>query len=785
MRSLNHSAGRALDRLGGAPRIWSVLFFLSLCSWSVAGESTTLSGVVLTPEGTPIIGARVTMGDASTRTDARGSFTLTATGSATILTIQHPHYDTFRRILTRDSELRTMDIVLQEKAVLEESMTVVAIRADEEVPITKQTLGADEIDKLSQAQDVPALLQYTPSLTWYSDSGGGTNYAYFSLRGIQMNRVNVTLDGAPLNDPAEHALYFNNFYDLTSVVDSIQIQRGVGTSTVGAPSFGGSVNFASTRFEQERTTSVRLGGGTFDTHRASLAWHSGELPGDFRIYGRASWRETDGYRDHSGSKHYTFFLNGGWQGDRTQWKWVSFSGTEESQLSYYAVDPATLAQNRRFNPMAPEERDRFGQDFAQLQMRRSVQDHTLLTASLYYNGADGYFLLWDDPVTQNDLQSYGVDQHFVGSMLTLSTSRNNLSLNAGAHINDFEGQHCLQTATGQAYTNKGLKETANAFIKATWQHGPLVWFGDLQFRWARFRYQGSLDLGSVEWRFIDPKMGLRYAINRHTSIYASVGRAQREPSRLDMLAGEDNATVNHDLEAVNAEEVWDFETGFETSGEHFTLQANLYAMEFRDEIALTGELSEIGLPLRKNVDRSDRRGLEVNARWKLSAHWNLTHASSFSHHRIREWVQFYDVYNADGEWIGSRPQAHRNVEPLLSPAFVVNQGLEWTHPLASIQATGRWVDASHLDNTGNDQLMTPSYFTLDLRTDISLVSLFSKGAPRLRVHINNVTDETEAYPSGYSYPYYQQVNGTDTLQGTAYFYPLAERHISATLNLTF
>jgi iron complex outermembrane receptor protein len=330
-----------------------------------------------------------------------------------------------------------------------------AVTTIDEIPVTKTNLDRQEIEFLSYGQDVPQLLQYTPSVSWYSDSGVGSNYSYFSMRGIQQTRINMTFDGAPLNDPAEHAVYFNNFHDFANTVDSIQIQRGVGTSTVGSPSYGGSVNFASVPPAQERGGSLRLGLGSFDIKRASLAYESGILANGLSIAGRFSWADTEGYREHSGTHHQTGFFDAGWQGERSSLTLVSFFGEEETQLAFLAVEPEILRDNRRFNPLDIAERDAFGQDFAQLKYTRALRDDTLLTASLYYNAADGWFRLWDDPEAKNELLQFGIDQAFVGSMLTASRSFDRFSITVGAHFNDFTGDHSLDTEQGRIYENTG------------------------------------------------------------------------------------------------------------------------------------------------------------------------------------------------------------------------------------------------------------------------------------------------------------------------------------------
>ncbi len=671
-----------------------------------------------------------------------------------------------------------------EPMVVEESITVLGIRADEEVPVTKTNLDREQIETLSYGQDVPKLLQYTPAVTWYSDSGAGTNYSYLSLRGIGQTRINVTLDGAPLNDPAEHALYFNNFHDFSSLVDSVQIQRGVGTSSVGTPSYGGSVNFASRPARETNGGDLRLVLGSFDTGRASIGYESGIFANGFSVGGRFSYADTEGYRDNSGSEHRTFFLSAGWQGKRSSLRLVSFSGEEASQLAFLAVEPEILAQNRRFNPLDEEERDAFGQDFAQIKFSHALTDRTLFTASLYYNGADGYFRLWDDPVAQSELLEFGIDQAFVGSMVTATTDRQGWSATFGLHYNDFRGDHTLDIGENRIYRNTGFKRTANVFGKVEVELGRWLLYGDVQLRWAEFSYAGDFDLGSVQWSFVDPKIGLRRSLSPGLSLYGSLGRAQREPTRMDLLLGEDNATVPHDLEAVRPEKVLDFELGVDWKATDWSLEANLYAMEFTDEIALTGELSEIGLPLRTNVEQSFRRGLEVDLRWRIAPAWSLHHTANLSHNRIAEWTQFYDVYDAAGRLIDSRALTYRDVPPLLTPEVVLNLGGEWSGRSTSVALTGRYVDDAQLDNTGLAEFRTPSFTNVDLRLAWNLERWWAAASPRLTLYVNNILDDLDQYPSGYSYQFLVEgATGPSTLDGVSYYYPLASRNAVLTLEI--
>ena len=375
-----------------------------------AADAVIFEGVVVDKAGDPIGGALVSSrGVELAVTGSDGVFELELPPGPRQVRFSHPAFQAAERELVIETDQSGLRIELAPVFASSDAITVTAIRAGDEAPITVRNMSSDELEQLSYGQDTPKLLQYTPSVTWYSDSGIGSNYSYLSLRGIGQTRINMTFDGAPLNDPAEHALYFNNFHDFTSTVDSIQIQRGVGTSTVGSPSFGGSINFASNPMRQLAGGDARLAVGSYDTVHASAAYESGVFGNGFAVGGRISYADTDGYRDHSGSEHLTVFLNGEWRGERSSLKLVSFFGSEESQLAWWAVDPDTLADNPTFNPMGEEERDDFGQDFIQLQYTRALGEATTLVAQVYSNGADGFFHQWDDPYAQNVFMDFGID----------------------------------------------------------------------------------------------------------------------------------------------------------------------------------------------------------------------------------------------------------------------------------------------------------------------------------------------------------------------------------------
>lgn len=751
----------------------------------VAGDLFEFSGIVHDPLGNAVEGARIQIDSHEVATtQADGAFDLQVTAGAHTLRVTHAEFHTTTQDLNVTGPVINLSITLEPLLQYPESIVVQAIRADSDVPVTKKDISLPEIQQANHGQEMPFLLSLAPSITSYADSGMGAGYSYFYLRGIQQTRINMTLDGVPLNDPEESAVYFSNYGDFSSAVQSIQIQRGVGTSTVGSPSYGGSINFESMDPAEKRDLIGEVGAGSFGSSRAALVLDSGRMDSGLALYGRFSFQDTDGFKEHSGINQRTLYYGGTWLGERSFLKFFGFDGRERTNLAYLATDEPTLRQNLRFNALQPEERDHFGQDLFQVQYTRLIGATSSVAAQAYYNGAQGWFTIWDDPVAKTHLLKYSIDGYFIGTMLTCTADFHGLNLTAGTHLNYFTRDHFQDTEDIRQYVNTGRKNEINTFVKLGYNLGDFHLYGDAQVRHAMFRYIGDLDLGSIDWTFFNPKFGLSYKATNGLTVYASAGRTSREPARSDLLLGEDNATVFHDFHAVKPESVNDFESGINIESHNFHMEANVYAMEFRNEIALTGELSDIGLPLRKNVDRSFRRGFELDLGYQLTPSVRLLANANLSHNRIREWTQFYDVYDDQGNYAGIEQILHHNVNPLLTPTVILNQGVEWkaAAPITLV-FNGKYVSRSYLDNTNNDDFRTPAFFNMDAGLHVSLARWWSAGSPRLLVQVNNVLNNKKIWPSGYSYLYFvRSVDGAESLQGIPYFYPLATRNASIVLD---
>lgn len=750
-------------------------------------EDVSVGGVVRDGQGGALDGATVTLGDAHTITDTSGRWELVVPTGRHELQVAKDGFVAVRRDVQVGPGLGGVEVTLDRPVRLTEGVVVQAVRAEERAPVTKTNIQRDHIEAVNRGQEIPFILGPTPSTNYNSDNGLAAGYTYFNVRGITQTRMNITLDGVPLQDPEDQALFFSNFGDFGSAVDSIQIQRGIGTSSYGSASYGGSVNFASVSPSSEPRFQGQLGGGSFGTGRGTLAF-DGPVGGGVSLYGRFSAQTTDGFRDRSGVDQRTFYFGATHQAPRSLFKVFGFVGRSQTQLAYLATEEATLEEDLRFNPLPPGEEDDFGQDFVQVQYTRLVGESTTLMAQGYYNGAQGWFRIQD--WASDDLQQFALDGHFIGLILGATHRSGRLDLNWGAHVNDFTRDHSMEIVGGeQQYINTGLKNEASTFLRATWDAGRTELWADAQLRYARFEFRGDQDLGSVDWTFFNPKLGIRFDAADGVGLYAFVGHMSREPARSDMLFGEDNPSVPYDLTAVDPERVLDIEAGVEVRRNTWRLGLDVYSMDFRDEIALSGELSEIGLPVRRNVPRSFRRGVELELDWRPNAAWRVRGTANFSRNRIDEWTQFYDVFDTQGNWLDSVSVVHRDVPPLLTPETLVNGAVDWTpSPVIGIGALARWVSHAQLDNTGNSDFQTPSWFNLDGQITFSLSRWVKRGDPKIRVQATNLLNDERIWPSGYSYLYFERGAAPgiqDTLFGTSFYYPLATRSVFVTLDVTF
>jgi iron complex outermembrane recepter protein len=628
-----------------------------------------------------------------------------------------------------------------------EGVIVRAVRAGGTAPIAQTSVTRSAIAARSVGQDVPLmLLGTTPSLTAHSESGTNWGYSYLRLRGIDQSRINLSIDGIPLNDPEDQVFYFANFADLSASIQSVQVQRGVGTSGAGTASFAGSINFETKPvFGQRRFAALETQGGSFGSRRAMLEGNTGLMAHGFAASVRVSALRTNSFRNNAGVAGFSGMTQVGWVGSRDVIKASLLAGQLRDTLSYLAVPEAELAVDRRINPLSPEETDRFTQTLASLAHTRLIAPGVEYATTLYRIAAGGAYTVRSG----RELTDYNLDFAWYGATSALNVTRDSWRISAGMNANTYARDHhaYAQLDPQRAlYFNTGQKRDGSAFLKTSVASGPVTWFGDLQLRHARFRYLPDDAAGfggtrpSIAWTFVNPRVGATVAVHAQTELFASIGQTTREPTRSDIFGGNDDVTSAAladlgGLNRVRPERVTSTEGGVRwRRATTLSLELNAFRMDFRDEIARIGALSALGAELRSNVGASVRQGIEADLRWRPVAALAITSIASVSHNRIRSFI----------DSSGATPIARRNVPPLLTPAFTATQRLDWrASRRIEIGAEARHQGVSYLRNDGDRALTLPAFTQVDAQLRIPL------RAHDISIRGTNLTN-SRGFGSGYA-----------------------------------
>jgi iron complex outermembrane receptor protein len=661
----------------------------------------------------------------------------------------------------QNAEVNKIDTIVSK--MLEE-VSISAIRANRNSPTTETTITQSDIEQNYTGQEMPVILAKTPSITWYSDGGNYTGYSYLRLRGIDQTRINFTLNGIPLNEPEDQGAYFSNYPDFINSIRSIQIQRGVGLSTNGVASFGGSVNMESPSLNDSAYTELNSSYGSYNTYRLSPEFNTGILKNNWAFYGRYSNVGSDGFREHSGTKGQSFFFSGGYFGKKGIVKFTSFTGVSKNEMAYLAVSDSILSKNYRTNPLSQNEKDEFRQTLAMVQYIAPIGKKSTITSSIYYNFLDGGYSILFSP----DLYKYAVKSNFYGGIFNYKYEYSALNINIGIHANNYKRDHfasILPDETNLLYNNTGVKKEFSSFIKLSYTLNKLTFLGDLQYRYAAFSYIADkntpIELTPVNWAFMNPKGGISYLLKEKHVIYASIGKTSREPTRNDMFAGYDNIdSLNYlevsNLSRVKPETVLDLEIGTKLMYKKLKLEFNLYNMSFKNEIAAIGQLSYIGLPLRKNVESSYRRGIELNITSEPIHHLFINTQANISDNKIKHYTTDYDSLT------------YSNVSPLLTPHLIINQSISYSFTKwLTTEVSARYMSKSYLDNTNSNNLITPSSIIFNA----SIGARFLK-KNSINVMVNNITNQNY-YTAGYA------------VSNQPHYFAMATRNYFLSLKLRF
>lgn len=685
------------------------------------------------------------------------------------------------------------------------------VRVDADSPITHSNLTKEEIAPRNLGQDFPILLNYLPSVVSTSDAGAGIGYTGLRVRGSDASRVNVTINGIPYNDSESQGIFWVNLPDFASSVQSLQLQRGVGTSTNGSGAFGASLNLQTDDASNEAFGQFATAVGSFNTFKNTLQFSTGLLKDRVEISGRLSRITSDGYVDRASSDLKSYFVQGSYQDGNTLIKAVVFGGKEITYQSWFGIDAQTLETDRTFNPAGiytdadgnvqfyDNQVDNYSQDHYQLLWNQRFNNRWSANLSLNYTYGRGYFeefkedadrafhelpplTIDGEEVTTSDLvRRRWLDNDFYAANLNVSYSDDALEVDSGLFLSRYDGDHFGEVIwarlPGEAeigdryYFGNGDKRETTIFSKATWRIDD-TWsvYGDLQGRFINYQTTGQSSdklplVVDESYSFFNPKTGVSYRLSQQNQFYLSYGRANREPRRSDFEQG-----------ITTPEKLDDFELGWRLATGKVQLNTNVYFMNYQDQLVLTGELDDVGAPIRTTSGSSYRFGLEVDAAIGLGKHFIWRPNLALSENKNRDFVTSIDGQLVD---LGKT-----NIS--FSPAVIAGSILEY-RPIERLQFAflSKFVGEQYMGNVDSEVSKLDSYFVNDLNIVYTIEGISFLDSIVLTGLVNNIFN-AEYVSNGYYFTYdddFSNPGTITTIEGTGY-YPQATINfmLGATIN---
>jgi iron complex outermembrane receptor protein len=684
---------------------------------------------------------------------------------------------------------------IQKDSVQLPPLEVRAIRASERAPFAKQNVTKAEIQKNNLGPDLPFLLNQTPSVVVQSDAGNGIGYTGIRIRGTDATRINVTINGVAYNDAESMGTFLVNLPDFASSVSSIQIQRGVGSSSNGPSAFGASINLSTHELNDKAYFSTSNSAGSFGTLKNTIQFGSGLLNKYFTIDARLSNIKSDGYMDRAFSDLRSYYVSGAYIKGKSSLRFTTFSGKEKTYQAWYGVPASELATNRTFNPAGTEklgdpynnQTDNYTQTHYQLFFNHQVAKNLDLQVSNYYTKGAGYYeeykadqnlskykiastTLFPIINTQSDLvRRRWLDNDFYGQNISLQYKKNDEEISVGGGWSTYTGKHFgeviwVDKATAlpphRYYDLPAIKKEANIYTK--WQHSWATNFSsyiDLQYRNVRHQMNGFQNNPILNinrsFGFFNPKIGYQYNKNGWVH-YASYAIGHKEPNRDDFEAGAATQPKQERLQ--------DLEIGLEKRNKKTTWSANFYYMHYKDQLALTGKINDVGAYTRMNVPNSYRLGIELMHNTFITDKLQLSSNLTFSRNRIESFTEYIDNYDTGDQDAITR----NNTNIAFSPNFIAASTLAYK-PIKqfTLELQTKWVGKQYLDNSSLQERSLEAF----ANQDISMSYEFAKKSGRsilVTARVNNISNQ-KYVPNGYSYAY---VYGGETITENGY-YPMA------------
>jgi iron complex outermembrane recepter protein len=745
--------------------IFMILFLASVLILDTEAfqETAAIRGRIADADGKPLAGAGVFIENTylGTHTDKEGNYSFTGLRKGTYnLSFSFLGYETVTKEIEADADI-ALDITLVSHDYLTDEVTINATRAGEHSPLAYSTVISEQLKKQNAGYDMPYLLSLTPSFVETSEAGNGIGYTGLRIRGTDGNRINVTLDGIPLNDAESQQVFWVDLPDIASSVDNIQIQRGAGTSSNGAGAFGATIGLMTAIPDNEPYAEISSSAGSFNTFKNTVSTGTGMLGGRFALQMRYSVIKSDGYIKRTGSDHQSALISGVYRTDKSLLKANIILGEEHTGIGWWGVPKDSLISDRRYNPAGEytdetgikryydNESDNYRQDHYHLIYNRKLVSGLVFNSALHFTKGKGYYEeyredqsysdyglntvhIGDSLMSETDLiRRKWMSNYFYGAVYSLKYQDERLEAVLGGGLNLYNGDHYgriiwMQTSgsTGKDhewYFNEAKKGEMSFYGKVNYSLSDNTnLFGDLQYRFVNYKMSGIdddlKDLGQKHnFGFFNPKAGLFHSLSSDQDVWLSFSVANREPTRSDFkeASGDPGATPK-------PETLYDTEAGYKLRRAKSSFSVNLYGMIYKDQLVPTGELSDVGYSIMTNVDKSYRMGAEISAGMKPATFidWNLN--LTLSRNKIVKYVEYYTEYNTS-DWTSSyKSRSLGTVDIAYSPSVIFTSDLAFNLTKAlDFHLISKYIGKQYFDNTMNSERTINPYFVNNARIDFT------------------------------------------------------------------
>lgn len=781
----------------------------ALCTLMAFAQTskTVFTGKVIDQENQQnVVGATVWLNNQTTITDEDGKFSFSKIVSGNyVLKVTSIGYKTYEEKIKVDKNDSSITVHLKSEALFLQPLEVKATRASDKAPFAKTNLSKEEIAKLNLGQDLPFILNQTPSVVVNADAGNGVGYTGIRIRGTDATRINVTLNGIPYNDAESQGTFFVDLPDFSSSVSSIQIQRGVGTSSNGTGAFGATINLATNEFNEKAYGELNNSFGSFNTWKNTVKAGTGLIDGHFTVDARLSQVTSDGYIQRASSNLQSFAFSAAYLNKQSSLRLNVFSGKEKTYQAWNGVPEYLLTTDRTYNSSGTEkagspydnETDNFRQTHYQLFFNTTLSKYWNFNTALFLTQGLGYYenynankkyssfglpnvVVGTTTITKTDIiKRQWLDNNLYGQILSFQYKKDNNIVTIGGGWNSFDNTHYGELIwaknggvnVGYKYYNLPAKKTdANIYAKLQHQlNKNLSFFGDVQYRFVEHTMHGFKNNPTLvidrKLNFFNPKIGLTY-IKNGWQTYISYAMAGKEPNRDDFEA----STTTQ----PNKETLHDIEIGIEKKKENYSFGATIYYMLYKDQLVLTGKINDVGAYTRTNVDNSYRAGIELQGSYIFTSWMNINANLTLSKNKIKSFTEYADDYDNGGQ-IAIQ---HSNTDIALSPNttagatlnFLLSKNLDFS-------LIGKYVGKQYLDNAQSNNRQLHNFYTQDVRLLYNIKNKLFKEW-NIIAQVNNVFNK-KYEPNGYTFSY---VSGGQFTTENFYF-PMAGTNFMVALNV--